>query len=43
MKDRVMLEAIVYAYLVGECSYLPNDAERLIKKMTYEQLEKFLG
>ena len=41
MKERNILESIVYAYLITT-GYLPDDAERAVAKMSDDELDNFL-
>lgn len=41
-EERVILETIVFAYLVGECNWSPVRARAKVESMTDQELEDFV-
>ena len=41
--ERIVLESIVFAYLVGEMEMSPISARRKVDNMTDEELKKFIS
>ena len=42
-EERIILETIVFAYLVVECNWSPIRARAKVESMTYEELDKFVN
>lgn len=41
-EERIMLESIVFAYLIGEMKMNPIPARKKVENMTDEEIKKFL-
>lgn len=42
-EERLILEQIVFAYLVGECEWSPISARRKVESMTDQELGDFIS